>query len=554
MKLMFSNMSGKILPTFLAFCCLFSPFSISKANAQEFNNTNVLVEAAVNHIYQKRYNQALELLLRAYEKSPQHTGVNYNLGRLYELSGNFQEAIRFYQTVVAIDPTMIASSRGIARCSVELKRLKVIEQSRVIENAQEEIEERRVERRVEERQQIPEAYYSAPSETQPQTPSGYSYQTEINRSRGSMLEPTNPEVNQIAAEPSAKDRNEGKIETKLENGDYSGALKMLDVMIENRPDSANLHYYYGKAFSMKGDLFAAIKHLEESLKADKNFFESYYLLAQNYARVNLLDDAVGNYLKYYAVKPHPKVAIEIAKVYEKMGKQNLAREYYSKANAMNPGNPNIQKSITGVDSDIAVNDYLAANYEFSRGEYKKAIELYQSSLRFKENLNSTYRNDAERKLEIARLRQMELDRTNAPQTSGFNTTRRIYATVNLKYSQLANVEFKTRFTGPVTVEWRGHISKVFQRYGRDFVLMIKELDREEQEEMRHEQSDFNLNPNLTNQPLFLLTTAKGSLPPFIREGKMITFTGETDWKFYDIINDYGQTVRLPAFDLISAHQ
>ena len=59
-----------------------------------FDNTNILVEEAVNHIYQQRYKQAHQTLKQAYEQSPRHPGVHFNLGRLFELTGNFEEALR----------------------------------------------------------------------------------------------------------------------------------------------------------------------------------------------------------------------------------------------------------------------------------------------------------------------------------------------------------------------------------------------------------------------------------------------------------------------------
>ena len=41
-----------------------------------FDNTNILVEEAVNHIYQQRYKQAHQALKQAYEQSPRHPGVH----------------------------------------------------------------------------------------------------------------------------------------------------------------------------------------------------------------------------------------------------------------------------------------------------------------------------------------------------------------------------------------------------------------------------------------------------------------------------------------------
>ena len=90
--------------------------------AEGFDNTNILVEQAVNHIYNQRYKQAHSTLKEAYEQSPRHPGVHFNLGRLFELTGNFEEALKEYRLAASLDQSMIAAKRGMARCSVELKK------------------------------------------------------------------------------------------------------------------------------------------------------------------------------------------------------------------------------------------------------------------------------------------------------------------------------------------------------------------------------------------------------------------------------------------------
>ncbi|HNV69222.1 MAG TPA: tetratricopeptide repeat protein, partial [Candidatus Ozemobacteraceae bacterium] len=103
--------------------------------AQVYDNTNVLIESAVNHIYQKRYDKAHEALKKAYEQAPRHPSVHFNLGRLFELTGNFSEAQKEYQLAAMLDPTMIAARRGIARVAVELKRQGSMEVRAVLDQA-----------------------------------------------------------------------------------------------------------------------------------------------------------------------------------------------------------------------------------------------------------------------------------------------------------------------------------------------------------------------------------------------------------------------------------
>ena len=99
---------------------------------QAFDNTNILVEEAVNHIYQQRYKQAHQTLKEAYEQSPRHPGVHFNLGRLFELTGNFEEALKEYRLAASLDTSMVAARRGIARCTVEMKRAQVAAQSETL--------------------------------------------------------------------------------------------------------------------------------------------------------------------------------------------------------------------------------------------------------------------------------------------------------------------------------------------------------------------------------------------------------------------------------------
>ncbi|MBF0499145.1 MAG: tetratricopeptide repeat protein [Candidatus Riflebacteria bacterium] len=545
---------------------LFTPFTVL---AEDPINTNVLVETAVNHIYQKRYKQAYEILRQAYENSPRHPGVHFNLGRLFELTGNFSEALKEYQLAAVLDPSMIAARRGIGRCSVEIKREKSEEQGNITAQVMAQAASERQTRRPEPDQgpanrpqnfrnnqppaklRAPVVVQTAAIERQPiQMLPAMSRSTELPAVEDLRVPPLPPQVTQRVRQQS-KSNAESRIESELENGNLSQALSVLPQMVEADPDNPRLHYLLGKAFSMKGDLFGAIKHLEETIKVDEHFHAAYYLLAQNYAKVNLLDDAIKNYNAYFAVKPQAGVAVEIARVYERMGRSDLAREFYNKANAMNPGNAAIQTRVVAIEGEQANDLYLRANHAFTLNDFSGALSMYQQALSLS-GLDDTYKRDALRKVEMAKLRAAEVDRQEAPARQGFDATRRIYGNVNLAYPDLANISFKTSFTGPVTVEWRGYIARIFQRYGRDFLLMIKELDQSELDRMKRDRNEYRLNPNFNNQPLFLVSISKGNLPPFAKEGTMITFTGSTDWNFYDVINDLGQTVKLPSFDLLSA--
>lgn len=501
-----------------------------------FDNTNILVQEAVNHIYQRRYLQAHKALKEAYEQSPRHPGVHFNLGRLFELTANYKEAVKEYRLAAALDSSMVSAKRGIARCLVELKRAKV-KQIQQKPDPKPEPETRVTDAQIV--RQKPEPKQQPVIVRQP-------------------AQPQIKNINEISLPqlPDQPDRSKSSIENRAEkllsDGKTNDALKLINAQLEKRPDNSGLHFLAGKALGIKGDLFDSIKHLEQALRVDENYHDAYLLLGRNYAKVNLLEDAIKNYKLYYAVKPQARVALEIARIYESMGMPDKSREFYSRANAMNPGNPNLQTKLNASTRSLGNELYLRANHAFTTEKYAEALNLFSQAIETG-GLEKNYKRDALRKLEISRFKLDQIKKAQAPARQGFAKTRKTFGTVNLLYPQLRDINFKTRFTGPVTVEWRGYIARKISRYGRDFLLMIKELTRDELDAMNRDRNDYRLNKHFNNQPVFLIAAKKNGFPPFAREGKMITFTGTTDWRTYNIINDLGQSIKLPAFEFISAY-
>ncbi|GAB4277672.1 MAG: hypothetical protein Kow0029_20520 [Candidatus Rifleibacteriota bacterium] len=521
-----------------------------------FDNTNILVEEAVNHIYQQRYKQAHQTLKKAYEQSPRHPGVHFNLGRLFELTGNFSEALKEFRLAASLDTSMVAARRGMARCMVELKRMKAAQlQQAAAQKPKEQTTQTKnvnapakiVTQTPVNRPEPPRIIVQKPFAQQPSAVQQPTYQ-EIERAQNLKLPPLPLQAVKTATRPSG----ESKAEKLLESGKLDDALKEINSILQANPDSPKAHYLMGKLLSINGDLFASIKHLEEALRVDEKYYDAYLLLGRNYAKVNLLEDALKNYQIYYAVKPQASVALEIARIYESMGQPAKAKEFYSRANAMNPGNPNLQARLNASTSNLANELYLRGNHSYTIENYAEAVNLFSQAIETG-GLSESYKRDALRKLEVARFKLKEMQQRNLPAKNGFTTTRKNYGTVNLLYPQLTDINFKTRFTGPVTVEWRGYIARKFKRYGKEFLLMIKELTQDELDAMNRDRNDYQLNKHFNNQPVFLVVASPAGFPPFAREGNMITFTGTTDWKTYDIINDMGQTVTLPAFDFISAY-
>ncbi|MDD3001537.1 MAG: tetratricopeptide repeat protein [Candidatus Riflebacteria bacterium] len=507
-----------------------------------FDNTNILVEQAVNHIYQQRYHDAHRVLKEAYEKSPRHPGVHFNLGRLFEQTGNFEEALKEYRIAASLDNSMVAARRGIARCAVELKRIRAEEIAKGAKLLQ-------PQQQMQVRQQMP---IQPQSQAQPQPQQQYApapIVTQVFTATNDLKLPTLPaRVIQNVSKITGEDKAEGLINS----GKTAEAKKLLDDILDKNPDSPKGHFLMGKILSNEGNLFPAISHLEEALRVDEKFYDAYYLLGRNYSRVNLLEDSLKNYITYYSVRPQATVALEIGRVYETMANSIMANEYYAKANAMNPGNPNLQMRMTETASNLANDLYLRASHAFSVNQFKEAYNLFSQAVDTG-NLSEGAKRDALRKIEIARFRLMEEVQRTAAARQGFAATQKNYAATSLKYYQLADAGLRNSYTEGLTVEWRGYIAKKFVRYGRDVLLMIKELDRDELDYMSFPENSYKLNKHYNNQPIFLLETQKGGFPNFIRQGRMITFNGKTEWKYYDILNEMSSPVRVPVFEFIAAY-
>ncbi len=501
-----------------------------------FDNTNILVEEAVNHIYQQRYKQAHQTLKQAYEQSPRHPGVHFNLGRLFELTGNFEEALKEYRLAASLDTSMVAARRGIARCTVELKRIKAYsaQTESLMQPPAQQVTPAPVVR-YEPPPQIPPARVitqqptqqpvqqrplqpaqTARVVTQPATPALPPMQPARQPATQDLRLPPLP---LRSAAQASKPAGEQRAETLLDSGKTDEAITALEAILQGNPDSPRAHFLMGKALSVKGDLFASIKHLEECLRVDDKFYDAYYLLGRNYSRVNLLEDAIKNYQIYYVVKPQASVALEMARVYETMGSPEKAKEYYARANAMNPGNPNLQMRLSESAGNLANDLYLRGNHAFTTNKFEEAANLFSQALATG-NLSESSRRDAVRKLEVARFKIRETEEKQRPAREGFTATRGNFAGTNLKYWQLNDINFQTRFTGPITVEWRGYIARKITRHGRDFLLMIKELGQDELDTMNRDRNDYRLNGHFNNQPTFLLATRRGGFPPFAREGQM----------------------------------
>ncbi len=508
---------------------------LTSGTAYSFDNTNILVEQAVNHIYMQRYQEAHRTLKEAYEQSPRHPGVHFNLGRLFELTGNMGEALKEYSIAASLDTSMVAARRGIARCSVELKRQQAVlaQQNAAVKQTQ---------------SLSSTVPVNVPVPKQAPVVKQTAENNPVYSATNDLKLPTLPAK---VVKQASKITEEDKAEKLLNDGKTSEAKTLLEDILEKNQDSPKAHFLLGKLLSNNGELFPAISHLEEAVLVDEKYFDAYYLLGRNYSRVNLLEDSLRNYLIYYKANPQPQVAMEIGKVYETLGNTSMANNYYSKANNMNPGNVLVQKRVNETAVNNAYEIYLRANNAFQTKNFQEAYKLYNQALN-SGNLSETATKDAKQKVEVARFRLMETVQKEAEYRQGWNNIQKNIATTSLKFYQLNDASLKSSFADGVLIEWRAYIAKRFTQYGRDCLLMIKELDKDELEIMRYSENNYRLNKHYNNPGLFVLEAKKGELPSYAKPGSRIAFNAKTEFLYYNVLNDMGSTVKLPVMTFVTA--
>ncbi len=126
-------------------------------------------------------------------------------------------------------------------------------------------------------------------------------------------------------------------------------------------------------------------HYPDSHVAHNNIANSYRLEGR-------LDDAIAEFQKALAIRPHPKVYANLGAVYRKQGKITEALDTYDKALALNP---NSKDAYMG----RGLVRFAEHNYTAAEADFRRAIEIDQKYLEAHTNLGATYM--AEQKLDDA---------------------------------------------------------------------------------------------------------------------------------------------------------
>jgi tetratricopeptide (TPR) repeat protein len=143
----------------------------------------------------------------------------------------------------------------------------------------------------------------------------------------------------------------------------SSQLSALAVDVESKADA---EFKEAKALFEQKKYAQSVELLDKVLEHDRKLKQAYLLRGQGKERLKNLDGAIDDYNAYVLLAPEEvDVYLQLSKIYERSGKNNLALSYLSRAIVMRPKDGNIyfkraaiydkldRHEEAGIDRDVA---------------------------------------------------------------------------------------------------------------------------------------------------------------------------------------------------------
>lgn len=241
----------------------------------EPDNLNIKMNMAIILLDQKQYNKAIDKLEEILVQSPNSGKVRYDLGRVYEIIGEYDNAIRHYSFVDSTNSYYAESIIRMTNLYVTKEKL-----SKAIDE---------IEKAIGNRSDIPQFY------------SVYAL----------LLE---------------KEKR------------YDDAVNMLEKAVVKYPNQAQLHFYLGSLFDRRGQRDKTITSLKQAIKIDENHVQSLNYLAYTYAEENIhLNEAEELAQRALLLKPEDGFILDtLGWIYFKQGNIKESIKYLEAAYKVQP--------------------------------------------------------------------------------------------------------------------------------------------------------------------------------------------------------------------------
>ncbi len=169
---------------------------------------------------------------------------------------------------------------------------------------------------------------------------------------------------------------------KIRQGDYDGAITMLEDVLDKDPKDPNALYLIGMSYSKKQMYTEAIEALVQVVQYAPNFAPAQFELAIGYQNRGDTDIALEHYRKTLELDPNnPDAAFNAGLILFELNRADEALAFFEKAVSLRPGDPAYLE--------------MAGRCEIHQGNLVKAVEYMekaktgyqdQDKVKFLENL------------------------------------------------------------------------------------------------------------------------------------------------------------------------
>jgi tetratricopeptide (TPR) repeat protein len=290
-------------------------------------------------------NKAIEEYRLAIAADPSSEYLNTALAELYHRTGRIRDAVLEAQEIIRRDPDNIEAHKLLGR--IYLRSLGDMQSG----TQSQEVLKLAIEQ------------YEATVRIEPGNADNYLLLGRLYILNKDLLKAESQFKQAIKLDPGSEEAVTNLAYLYNDEGDTKRALETLKALPESGR-SSKIYAALGATYEKQKDYKSAVAAYEQALKLDKENLDAMRGLAQNLANDNQVDAALAQYKAVQDADPQdPQAAVEMSKLYRRMGKLDLAMESLKKAE------PLLQDTM-----EVAYNEALILE---AQGKYDDAAAALQ---------------------------------------------------------------------------------------------------------------------------------------------------------------------------------
>jgi len=294
-------------------------------------------------------NKAIEEYRLAIAADPSSEYLNAALADLYNRTGRVRDAVLEAQEILKRDPDNLEAHKLLGR--IYLRSLSDPQSGGSREVLKLAIEQ-----------------YEATVRIDPKNPDNYLLLGRLYQLNKDLLKAEGAFKEALKADPGSDEAVINLAYLYNDEGDTKRAQEMLNSLPE-ASRTTKIYSAMGATYERQKDYKGAIAAYQQALALDKTNLDAMRGLAQNLANDNQLDGALAQYKALQDADPQdPQPAVEMSKLYRRLGKLDLAMESLKKAE------PFAQDSLA---MEIAYNEALLLE---AQGKFDEAASVFQKLL------------------------------------------------------------------------------------------------------------------------------------------------------------------------------